>query len=87
MKRSPSVPPTAPPMTALRLEEVLLLEPEEGDAKDVERGAVEDSNILRSLKYSYWSGRSQYVGSSLPSGHVELFMHGSSLQQPLLRSA
>lgn len=47
------MPPTAPPMTALRLELPPLLEPEEGDAEDVGRGAVEDSRILRSLKYSY----------------------------------
>lgn len=85
MARNPSVPPTAPPMTALRLE--LPPEPDEGDAEDVDRGAVDDSKMLRSLKYSYWSGRSQYVGSSLPSGQVELFIHGSSLQQPLVRSA
>jgi hypothetical protein len=87
MARKPSVPPTAPPMTALRLEEPPPPEPEDGDAEDVDRGAVEDSKMLRSLKYSYWSGRSQYVGSSLPSGQVELFMHGSSLQQPLVQSA
>jgi hypothetical protein len=52
MVRKPSVPPTAPPMTALRLE---LPPPElgEGDADDVDRGAVEESRMLRSLKYSY----------------------------------
>lgn len=52
MARKPSVPPTAPPMTALRLELPLEGEPE-GEVDDVDRGAVDDSRMLRFLKYSY----------------------------------
>lgn len=54
MARKPKVPPIAPPMTAPRLEE-LPLPPalDVGDVDDIDRGAVEESKMLRFLKYSY----------------------------------
>lgn len=73
----PSVPPTAPLITALEDLELPEVEEPAGAGVDVDRGAVEERRMFKSLKYSYWSGRSQYVGSNFPSGHVELFMHGS----------
>ena len=80
---NPSVPPTAPPITAPEtLDPELGVTEAVGDGVDVDRGAVEESRMFRSLKYSNWSGRSQKVGSNFPCGHVELFIHGSSLQQP-----
>lgn len=56
----PSAPPTAPATTVL---EGLELPPEEfesvGSELDVDRGAVDEMRMFRSLKYSNWSGRSQ----------------------------
>jgi hypothetical protein len=45
--------------------------------------AYEVSVCLACSSYTGESyGRSQNAGSSFPSGHVELFIHGSSLQHP-----
>ena len=54
IRTKPSEPPTAPPMTAPEGPD-LPPEPDEdvGEGVDVDRGAVDESKMFRSLKYSY----------------------------------
>lgn len=83
---SAAVPPTAPPITAPET-------PPEGaeasvgfcDAEALVEGCEEVSLAVRAFrapKYVSWSGRPMTVGSSWPTGHSALCLHGSSLQQP-----
>jgi hypothetical protein len=74
--RRNTAPPTAPPITAPDgpFDEAVLV--------SVGRGLATPMSLFRAPKYSSWSGRSMTVGSSLPTGQVELFLHGSALQQP-----
>jgi hypothetical protein len=83
IKRRNTAPPTAPPITAPDglSDEAVLLSVGRGLAS-VGRGLAMPMSLFRAPKYSSWSGRSMTVGSSLPMGQVELFLHGSSLQQP-----
>jgi hypothetical protein len=65
--RRKTAPPTAPPITAPDgpSEEAVLV--------SVGRGLATPMSLFRAPKYSSWSGRSMTVGSSLPTGQVELF--------------
>jgi hypothetical protein len=69
-------PPTAPPITAPDGPS------DEAVLASVGCGLATPMSLFRAPKYSSWSGRSMTVGSSLPTGQVELFWHGSALQQP-----
>jgi hypothetical protein len=86
-----TAPPTVPPITAPESFEEVLAFDEAGiwlavaltEAADVvDEGTVDESSTLSAPKYSYCSALSMTAGSSMPSGHVELFTHGLALQHP-----
>jgi uncharacterized membrane protein len=74
--RRKTAPPTAPPITAPDGPS------DEAVLASMVSGLATSMSLFRAPKYSSWSGRSITVGSSLPTGQVELFWHGSALQQP-----